>query len=277
MDQIQTFGNSLVQHGAANARAYLMKLDPNDLPELIGTLDTLARTRGYGKIFAKIPASQWPYFENAGYRIEAKIPEFFGPDNDACFLGRFLELSRADEKRAEEVATNLKLAQLRHGKGVSRITQEIKAMLPEDAEEMAALYQKVFATYPFPIHDPDYLRTTMQSHIRYFGIRQDDKLVALASAEEDRSTKSVEMTDFATDPDFLGQGFAASLLAHMEDKVIRDGFRTAFTIARAYSPGMNITFAKLSWTFAGTLTHNTDISGDIESMNIWYKNLQEAL
>ena len=37
--------------------------------------------------------------------------------------------------------------------------------------------------------------------------------------------------------------------------------------------GMNITFAKQKYIFAGTLVNNTDISGGIESMNIWYKPL----
>ena len=47
------------------------------------------------------------------------------------------------------------------------------------------------------------------------------------------------------------------------------GLQTAFTIARAYSAGMNITFAKHGYQFGGTLTSNTNISGKIESMNIW--------
>ena len=36
---------------------------------------------------------------------------------------------------------------------------------------------------------------------------------------------------------------------------------------------MNITFAKLGYDFGGTLTRNTQISGDLESMNVWYKPL----
>ncbi|MFW5803052.1 MAG: hypothetical protein ACOCWJ_03955 [Verrucomicrobiota bacterium] len=51
------------------------------------------------------------------------------------------------------------------------------------------------------------------------------------------------------------------------------GLRTAYTIARALSPGMNITVARCGYTFAGTLTNNTNISGQIESMNIWHKSL----
>jgi putative beta-lysine N-acetyltransferase len=81
------------------------------------------------------------------------------------------------------------------------------------------------------------------------------------------------MTDFATLPDGRGRGIALSLLALMEQDPKVRTMRTAYTIARSLSPGMNITFAKAGYAYGGTLTNNTDISGSIESMNIWYKPL----
>ena len=48
---------------------------------------------------------------------------------------------------------------------------------------------------------------------------------------------------------------------------------TAYTIARAISFGMNITFAKNGYKYSGTLKNNTNISGKLESMNVWYKYL----
>ncbi len=71
----------------------------------------------------------------------------------------------------------------------------------------------------------------------------------------------------------LGNGYALFLLIHMEQEMTRLGFRTAYTIARAQSTGMNITFAKLNYDHGGTLVNNTNISGQIESMNVWYKAL----
>ena len=41
------------------------------------------------------------------------------------------------------------------------------------------------------------------------------------------------------------------------------------------APGMNITFAKHGYHYAGTLNNNTNICGRIESMNVWYKSLGE--
>jgi hypothetical protein len=49
---------------------------------------------------------------------------------------------------------------------------------------------------------------------------------------------------------------------------------TAYTIARAESAGMNETFAKNGYKYCGTLVNNTNISGQIESMNVWVKKLR---
>ena len=54
-DRIETYGDSLIQHGNHSERAYLMKLSRKDLPELIEYLDDLALENGYTKIFAKVP------------------------------------------------------------------------------------------------------------------------------------------------------------------------------------------------------------------------------
>ena len=51
------------------------------------------------------------------------------------------------------------------------------------------------------------------------------------------------------------------------------GIKTAYTIARAKSAGMNITFSKAGYKFGGRLKNNTNIFGNIESMNVWYKHL----
>ena len=56
----------------------------------------------------------------------------------------------------------------------------------------------------------------------------------------------------------------------------RKGFSTTYTIARSLSLGMNLTFAKGGYSFAGTLVNNTQISGQIESMNVWYKHLLDS-
>ena len=128
-------------------------------------------------------------------------------------------------------------------------------------------------SYPFPIDDPEYISETMEGDFDYFCIEKDNKIVALSSFELFKNSNSVEMTDFATLPAFRGNGYANMLLKTMEIQTRKKKFKTAFTVARAVSPGMNITFAKNGYIYAGRLTNNTNISGNIESMNIWYKKL----
>jgi putative beta-lysine N-acetyltransferase len=113
----------------------------------------------------------------------------------------------------------------------------------------------------------------MEDNVVYFGVFRNGKAVALSSAEIDFEHSAVEMTDFATLPEFRGKGLSSHLLMRMAEEMKAMGIRTAFTIARAGSYGMNIVFAKCGYEYCGRLVNNTNISGNIESMNIWYLDL----
>lgn len=275
VDVVERFGNSTIQHGKNSDRVYLMSLSPGDLPGVLAQLNALADSRRYSKIFAKIPAAAAPVFIEDGYATEATVPGLIN-GGKGLFMGKYLSSERKEEGRPELVRDVLKTAR---AKACPRpdvtlpSTFTCRRTTPEDAGAMAEVYRQVFATYPFPIHDPAYLVETMGSHVHYYGIWEDGKLIALASAEMDRKGRNAEMTDFATLPESRGKGLANYLLAKMEEDIRELGIKTAYTIARAYSHGMNITFAKNGYTFCGTLTNNTDISGGLESMNVWFKPL----
>lgn len=276
-DRIEVFGDSLIQHGASNDRAYLMKIAPQDCPDVVSHAVSLAKAKGYSKVFAKAPESSNQVFLNKGFVAEANVPGLFNGRQDGRFLSKFLSPERRLEQKPETVRKVLEAASDKGEDGLP--DQEASAdyqwsiMAESDVEAMARLYKRVFETYPFPIHEPAYLAGTMQEDVIYHGIRHDGELVALSSAEIDVAGQNVEMTDFATRPDYRGRGLATWLLEKMEEDVRSRGICTAFTIARAYSYGMNITFARHGYEFAGTLTNNTQISGQLESMNVWYKSL----
>ncbi|MEJ2544287.1 MAG: putative beta-lysine N-acetyltransferase [Calditrichaceae bacterium] len=137
----------------------------------------------------------------------------------------------------------------------------------------AYFYKQVFESYPFPIFNPEFIKTTMNDNVVYFGIYDKHNLIAAASSEMDVKSQNAEMTDFATLPDYRGHNLSLTLLREMEAEMRQRKIKTLYTIARSHSPGMNITFAKLNYSYSGTLINNTDIFGKIESMNIWYKNL----
>jgi beta-lysine N6-acetyltransferase len=278
-DQVVSFGDSTIQHGKHSDRVYLMQLGGGDLPEVLPYLDHLALTEGYTKIFAKVPATASRAFEQEGFAAEAVVPGLYRGEEDACFMGKYFCEQRRREQRPELVEQALETALEKEALEPPALPQPLccRQAAPEDAPAMAELYRRVFASYPFPIHDPDYLCQTMADQVIYQGIWEEERLLALASAETDPSGRNAEMTDFATDPGHRGQGLANHLLASLEAAAAKSGLLTAYTIARAYSFGMNITFAKNGYQFSGTLTHNTQIAGSLESMNVWHKPLCGAV
>lgn len=275
IDRMERIGSSLIQHGENSERIYLMKISPADCPEIVDELDALAFREGYSKIFAKVPASVSQDFLDNGYRAEARVPQLFHGREEGVLLGKFLHSERSVEREPKLVKDVLAKAATQSNGGLPALPQgtELRPLIESDVEAAAAVYKEVFASYPFPIHDPGYLRDTMRDNVRYFGVWHDGRLVALASAEMDRGARHAEMTDFATLSSFRGMGLAQILLASMERAIRSDGIRTAFTIARAYSYGMNITFSRMGYRFGGTLRNNTQICGRQESMNVWFKAL----
>lgn len=275
-DKTEKIGNSIINHGKYNNRIYLMKLDKTDYPNIIPTLDDMAKEKGYTKIFAKIPYSLKDEFIKSGYIVEATIPGFYNGVEDVSFISKYFSEERASIKESNEIKKIIDISCAK-----DKITKQIELREEyqfhlcdkNDIEQMCKVYREVFETYPFPIYDEKYIEKTMNENFIYFSIRDKGKIVSLASTEMDYSTKSVEMTDFATLPQYRGNGFGVFLLWKMEEKMRRDNFYVAFTIARAISYGMNITFSKLNYKYGGTLINNTNISGDLESMNVWYKIL----
>ncbi|RZN33632.1 MAG: putative beta-lysine N-acetyltransferase [Methanosarcinales archaeon] len=275
-DKIERLGNSRIQHGTFNDRIYLMKLSCSDYPDIISRLNNLAEYQGYSKIFAKVPESAGSLFRKNEYIVEASIPSFYDGEETGLFLGKFLQKDRQNPSDRKTMRSVLKTAEEKAVLSDSpALPEEMQWRIcrPDDAEEMAEAYRRIFETYPFPIHDPDYLRETMSENIVYFAVECDGKIVSLASSETCKEDHHVEMTDFATLNEYRRNGLATFLLSVMEEEMQRQGLKLSYTIARALSYGMNITFSRMGYQYSGTLLNNTNISGRFESMNVWYKFL----
>ena len=278
-DIIETLDGAQIQHGPYNRRIYLMKLGDAVPSRLLPKLLELCERHGYTKIFAKVPAPHEAAFLDLGFEPEARIPGFFAGTEDAVLLGLYLDPARRALRDAREIREVHDISTAKQPTPPPPPTDDLvlRQCRPPDIPDMAPLYGQVFSTYPFPITEPDFLAETMASHVVYFGMWEGDELVALSSAETDRENGNAEMTDFATLPERRGNGYARMLLARMEKAMRREGIQTAYTIARAISPGMNITFARQGYRFAGCLVNNTNICGKIESMNVWYRHLAPAV
>ncbi len=277
-DTIEKIGQSTVHHGKNSNRIYIMSLDPTDLPEIIKKFDKLAKENEYGKIIAKIPFTSKDIFERNGYESEAVIENFFNGENDASFMCKYTDLNRKTDPLKSKCTEILNIALNKAPLSYSgNLSEEfiLREATKADVLDMIKLYKIVFKSYPFPIHDETYVLKTMEENLIYFGIWHGKELVALSSIELAEKYSNAEMTDFAVHPNYRGYGFALYLLKAMEIKLHHMKVKTAYTIARSMSAGMNITFSKNGYKFGGTLINNTDISGQIESMNVWYKKLNK--
>jgi putative beta-lysine N-acetyltransferase len=269
-------GNSVVQHGHFNNRVYVMKLAPEDIPDIIRFADDITHKEGYSKIFVKVPESSVEIFTRNGYVTEATVPFFYHGKEPAVFMAKYADPKRKEVRDAAITADILAAAFDHAGeRGSIELPDGFSLMHAHagDVQDIAALYRSVFKTYPFPIVDPDYIRESMQGHVRYFVIRKSHQLAAVASCEIDGENRNIEVTDFATDPRFRGMGFAGSLLHAMETDLKKEGILLAYTIARAMSRPINTTFTGAGYLFGGLLPNNTNICGSMESMNVWYKKL----
>ena len=276
-DTVTHLGSSVIQHGPCNDRVYLMKLVTEETDTIIPAIEALAEKHHYTKLFAKVPSSAKDRFCAAGYRAEAHVPGLYRGVEDGWFLARYPEPSRADPGETGPVTDDVLRAARSKSEGCGNATIPPGFVITEakqdDVHALAELYENVFETYPFPIHDPAWLLETMDDGIRYFVVRAGDRVVAASSAEVDVSGLNAEMSDFATHPEYRGMGLCPALLAAMEGKMRCSGIRTAYTIARAAFYPVNITFARAGYQFGGTLVNNTNICGVFESMNVWYMSL----
>lgn len=276
-DKTIKIGRSLIQHGSYNDRIYLMEWGGDDPDFLSGELLGLAGKEKYSKIIVRVPEQAKDIFIKKGFVVEARVPSFYNGEEDGYFLGFYLDNKRYKIGRDEHIKKVLTTAM---EKAVQPVLAPLKKGLnmkiaeEEDLKEIAALYKIVFPDYPFPIYDPTFLKESMNSgHNRYFLICNSEKIIAASSVEMYPKESFAEMTDFATLPDYRGHSLARHLLKEMESFSKNEGFKTAYTIARAVSFGMNITFSRMGYHYAGTLINNTRIGQGIESMNVWFKRL----
>ncbi|MEN7547138.1 putative beta-lysine N-acetyltransferase [Rapidithrix thailandica] len=274
-DCVEQIGQTLVQHGPNNNRVYLMKLHPEDHPQMTRHLVELAEQNQYSKIFAKIPDWALPSFSENGFEVEASVPNLFNGEEDGHFIARFMNTERkhlAEKKVIRDVIKTAEDAEVNKDI-LSENSYEIRLLGKEDVNGLIALYQEVFEVYPFPVFDPEYVKESMDEGMQYFGVVENGQLLATSSAEINFKQAHAEMTDFATRPEARGNNLSLFLLQKMEEAMKAQGIKTLFTIARATSYGINKTFGRLNYHFAGTLTNNTLIGKSIESMNVWFKHV----
>ena len=273
-DTVSKYQGGVIQYGSFNDRIYLIKPPDSVDSGFVDSLISLAENKKYSKIFAKVQMKHYRVFYDRGFVKEALVPRFYTDNESAVFMGYYLNKARMADPNTDKYNEIIEKCSIKNNNlPVLNDGYKIVKCSEKDIPQLSAIYGEVFSSYPFPVHDKKYLEKTMNRNVDYFGVEKGSKLVAVSSAEKDFEQKNAEMTDFATIPEYRGKGLSQLLLLKMENELERKGFRTFYTIARAVSPGMNITFSKLGYEYNGRLINNTQICGSLESMNVWSKVL----
>lgn len=244
------------------------------LKDFFKTLDSLCLKHKYGKIWGKISAKDKAFFLADGFISEAEIINYFGREKNAFICSKYFwdrAISRdAAGKNIKKLPTDKVLRA-----GLISLSDDcrFKIAADEDLGNLACLYQQVFTTYPYPVFNEEYLRSTMD-HIIYVLIYRDKELLAAAAAEINNKYANAEMTDFAVLPSERGKGLASFLLNKLEEIMKEMNIYCLYTIARRKSPGMNRVFEQADYLYTGTLINNCNISGGFEDMNLLCKMSQ---
>lgn len=232
-----------------------------------------AEARGAGRIVVLAEAELKPGLEASGFSCEALMPGFYLGHDDCAVMG--LALDAARETPCDPDALRRVDAILACQRDVLRPPPEVETALatPDDAPGIAGLIGATFESYPTPSGDPDYIADAIDRGIPFRLVREAGDIVACASADLVPSARTAELTDCATRPDQRGRGLMRALLSDLVKDLEAMDYPTAFTLARAVEPGINIAFQRLGFQLQGRMTRSCRIGSGLEDMNVWSRRL----
>lgn len=245
--------------------------DPIELGEAL--IETAA-DRDLGRLVVMAPARLADGLEAAGLAAEATIPGFYRGEEDCVVAGYWLDPRRATSPAADDVASVLELVAARQGEAPRpRPPVETTRATLDDAPEIAALIGQTFADYPTPSDDPAYVAGCIEQGTPFRIVREAGQVVACASADPVADARAAELTDCATDPRQRGRGLMQAILGDLMDDLRVMDYPTAFTLARARIPGVNLAFQRLGFALRGTMVQSCRIGRGLEDMNVWSRAL----
>ncbi len=222
------------------------------------------------KLIVKARTKDLAFFLSHGFLEEAHVKEYFSGQDMHFVVKYYSDERKLSGKWNEEQLIIKNLKNLNEGFRLEKPAQ-IQFASPEDSVDLAQLYAESFQVYPTPVTDPHYIQKTMDEGTIYAYISEHGKIVSAASAEINKKYKNAELTDCATQKHAQGKGHMKKLLLALEEKLVSDGIKCLYTLARAESVGMNKAFFQLGYAYGGRLINNCFIYSGIEDMNVWWK------
>ncbi len=255
-----------------NERLWVFAYTVEDHKGFAQHLQEQAQSKNFSKIIIPAKDKDIPPLLAAGFRQEAEAKGFFS-GQDASFLAYYLKPERGQSRsffRELEVLSKIQEKPLINPV-IPQKEFTFRQAKPSDIPELAQLFGTVFRSYPSPIDDPDYLKLSMRLGTIFRIAQLNGHIIGAAAAEIDRGNKNAEMTDFATHPDYRGQGLATYLLADLEEICAQAGFTCLWSLSRAGSYGINLVFHRLGYQHGGTLVNNAYFGDYLENLHLWFK------
>lgn len=230
-----------------------------------------AAARGRSRLVALAPASLEAGLVEAGMEVEAVMPGFYEGREGCVVLGAAIDGELVSAHGAEVARVDALLKEPRAPKPRPDVVTRRAEV--EDAEAIAALLGEVFAAYPTPSDDPAYVAAQLREGTPFRLVEDGGEIIACASADLVTEARTAELTDCATRPDARGRGLMRALLGDLMDDLRELEYPTAFTMARARIPGVNIAFQRLGFVWRGRMVQSCRIGQGIEDMNVWSRAL----
>jgi beta-lysine N6-acetyltransferase len=245
---------------------------------IIDYVEELMKARKREKLIIKVRSEHFKTFLQRGLTCEAIIDHYY-LGSTMYFFTRYFDQAR---NQNDHWITEDQMLSSINGMETSSDTLQppkeyyLKKIDATDAEKLALLYQSVFKIYPTPLHDPEYIKETIQEGTIYYAFFCNGEIVSAASAEVNRHFRNAELTDCATLTDHRKHGLMKILLKKLEIELFDQGIYCSYSIARSLSFGMNAVLHQLGYEYRGRLKNNVFIYDKLENMNVWVKNLADT-
>ncbi len=227
------------------------------------------------RIVALVAAELRDTMEEVGFDCEGVMPGFYEGQGDCAVLGMSLDEEREGLANPREVTRVDALLALRPPARARRARMHTHRATRADAPALAALLGATFTDYPTPSHEPAYVASQIAQGTIFRMVRDEatGEVMACASADLVAQARTAELTDCATRPEARGQGMMQAILSDLMEDLRAMNYPTAFTLARARIPGINLAFQRLGFGWRGRMRQSCRIGQGLEDMNIWSRRL----
>lgn len=278
-ETVENIEGATIYHGEIHNRIYLSEINQEKIDSILPKMTALAKRKKYDKILSKVPESAINYFESKGYKIEAKIPGLYNGKTAGYFLAEYLNKSRhhCDEKQLKTIETVKTIAMAANKPDENphmRMPKNyaIRKLNTADFPALVNLHEEAYKYHPKHIKRIQDFEQLAELDHQFYGLFVDGKLLVSAILRVQDKESNLEIVDFATHPNFRGQNLSYYLVQEIKNVMDNLGCTTIYALARATSYGLNITYSKHGFKYAGTLTNNAFVRDALESMNVWYFN-----